>query len=97
MIAVERKRKRVSGVIRSFWVCGKCFWYCEVGEMTKMAKRKHIPFVKNHLLPSFRSSYRTGITKGRAKQVALASRDSFPSMVFYFIISSCIRILVVQT
>ena len=90
-------RERVLSEIRGFGWCGKCFWYCEVGEMTKMAKRKHIPFVKNRLLPSFRASHRTGIIKGSAKQVALASRDSFPSMVFYFIISSCIRILVVQT
>lgn len=94
---MELGRERVSGVIRGFGVCRKRFWYCERGEMTKMAKRKHIPFVKNHPLPSFRASHRTGIIKGRAKQVALASRDSFPSMVFYFIISSCIRILVVQT
>ena len=97
MIAVERKRKRVSGVIRSFWVCGKRLLQCEMGRMTKMVKGKHIPFVKNHPLPSFRASYRTCLLNMSAKQVALASRDSFPSMVFYFIISSCIRILVVQT
>ena len=94
---MELGRERVSGVIRGSGVCRKRVRYCERGEMTKTAKEKHIPFVKNHLLPSFRSSYRTCLLNMSAKQVALASRDSFPSMVFYFIISSCIRIIVVQT